>query len=100
MATTEAVGEQHNLRRALHVRHIVMLAVGGTIASGFMLASGATISLAGPAVIIPYFVAGIVSIAVCLCVAELSLQKFSAGAFAVYAQETMGHLMGFLTGWM
>jgi len=99
MATVAGVSDQKELRSALHVRHIIMLAVGGTIASGFMLASGGAIALAGPAVIIVYLLAGLVCVGVMTCLAELSLQKFTAGAFAVYAQETMGYLMGFLTGW-
>src|SRR5579872_5177 len=40
------------LRRALRVRHLVMLSVGGTIASGFLLFAGSAIGIAGPAVIV------------------------------------------------
>ena len=52
------------LRKALRLRHLIMLSVGGTIASGFLLASGGAISLAGPGVVITYLVAGLVSIGV------------------------------------
>lgn len=76
-----------------------MLSVGGTIASGFMLASGGAIALAGPGVLITYIIAGLVSVGVMACLSELSVFKFTAGGFAVYARETMGPLMGFLTGW-
>lgn len=92
-----ANGQQPALRRALKVRHIVMLSVGGTIASGFMLASGGAIALAGPGVVITYIIAGLVSVGVMACLAELSVFRFTAGGFAVYARETMGSLLGFLT---
>ncbi len=76
-----------------------MLSVGGTIASGFLLASGGAIKLAGPAVVITYIIGGGVSIGVMACLAEISIRGATASGFAKYAEETMGPLMGFLTGW-
>ncbi len=93
-----AAPEDTTLRRALKLRHLVMLSVGGTIASGFLLASGGAIKLAGPAVVIVYIVAGLVSIGVMACLAELSVHGKTASGFAKFAEETMGPLMGFLTG--
>jgi amino acid transporter, AAT family len=87
------------LVKALRIRHLIFLAVGGTIASGFYLASGAAISLAGPAVLITYVVAGLVTIGVMACLAELSVQGYSAAGFAKYAKDMFGPLIGFLTGW-
>jgi L-asparagine transporter-like permease len=93
----ETGGEQ--LRRALRVRHLVMLSVGGTIASGFLLFAGSAIGIAGPAVIISYVIAGIITIAVMACLAELCVVKPVSASFATYARDTMGPLAGFLTGW-
>jgi L-asparagine transporter-like permease len=87
------------LRRALRVRHLVMLSVGGTIASGFLLFAGSAIGIAGPAVIISYVIAGIITIAVMACLAELAVMKPVSASFATYARDTMGPLAGFLTGW-
>jgi L-asparagine transporter-like permease len=87
------------LRRALRVRHLVMLSVGGTIASGFLLFAGSAIGIAGPAVIISYVIAGIITVAVMACLAELCVQKPVSASFATYARDTMGPLAGFLTGW-
>jgi L-asparagine transporter-like permease len=91
--------EERPLRRALRLRHLIMLSVGGTIASGFLLASGGAIALAGPGVFITYIVAGLVSIGVMACLSELSVRGYTASGFAKFAEETMGPLMGFLTGW-
>ncbi|MBO0807688.1 MAG: amino acid permease, partial [Actinobacteria bacterium] len=87
------------LKRALRVRHLVMLSVGGTIASGFLLFVGSAIGIAGPAVIISYVIAGIITVAVMACLAELAVVKPVATSFAAYARDTMGPLAGFLTGW-
>jgi len=100
MTTFEAMetgGEQ--LRRALRVRHLVMLSVGGTIASGFLLFSASAIGIAGPATIISYVIAGIITVAVMACLAEMCVQKPVSASFATYARDTMGPLAGFLTGW-
>jgi L-asparagine transporter-like permease len=93
----ETGGEQ--LRRALRVRHLVMLSVGGTIASGFLLFSASAIGIAGPGVIISYVIAGIITVAVMACLAEMAVQKPVSASFATYARDTMGPLAGFLTGW-
>jgi L-asparagine transporter-like permease len=95
-SVTQAAGQ---LRRALRVRHLVMLSVGGTIASGFLLFAGSAISIAGPAAIISYVIAGIITIAVMACLAELCVMKPVSASFATYARDTMGPLAGFLTGW-
>lgn len=100
MTTFEWEGtHEGQLRRALRVRHLVMLSVGGTIASGFLLFAGSAIGIAGPAVILSYVIAGIITIAVMACLAELAVQKPVSASFATYARDTMGPLAGFLTGW-
>ena len=47
--TTEAPG----LRRELKARHLTMIAIGGSIGTGLFVASGATISQAGPGGALP-----------------------------------------------
>ena len=93
------VVESHSLHRRLHLRHLIMLSVGGTIASGFFLFSGQAFKIAGPAAVITYAAAGIISVCVMACLAELSVSRHVAGSFAIYVQETLGPLAGFLTGW-
>ena len=91
-----------DLHRRLHLRHLIMLSVGGTIASGFFLFIGSAISIAGPAVVITFAIVGLVSLAVMACLAELSVNSPTAavaGSFATYARDCLGPLAGFLTGW-
>jgi L-asparagine transporter-like permease len=88
-----------SLRRALRMRHLVTLSVGGTIASGFFLASGGTVALGGPGVVITYVIGGLVVIGVMACLSELTVQGQTAGGFAIYAQNRLGPWFGFMTGW-
>jgi len=103
MAMLEGIEQgAHELHRRLHLRHLIMLSVGGTIASGFFLFIGQAIGIAGPAVVITFAIVGLVSLAVMACLAELSVNSPTAavaGSFATYAREAMGPLAGFLTGW-
>jgi L-asparagine transporter-like permease len=87
------------LKKALRLRHLVMLSVGGTIASGFLLFAGSAIAIAGPAVLISFAIAGLITFAVMACLAELCVAKPVAASFATYARDAMGRLAGFLTGW-
>lgn len=95
----QAEPTSQSLKKVLRVRHLVMLSVGGTIASGFFLGSGGAIALAGPGVIVTYLIAGFVAIGVMACLAELTIQGQTAAGFADYATRSMGGLVGFLTGW-
>jgi L-asparagine transporter-like permease len=100
MAIREGIEvEAHTLHKRLQLRHLIMLSVGGTIASGFFLFIGSAIATAGPAVVITFAVVGVVSLCVMACLAEMSVTRAVAGSFAIYARETMGPLAGFLTGW-
>ncbi|KAG0363186.1 hypothetical protein BGZ54_008291, partial [Gamsiella multidivaricata] len=40
--------EQEGLKRDLRLRHMVMIAISGTIGTGLFLTSGSTIATAGP----------------------------------------------------
>src|SRR5438105_9109444 len=103
MAVMEGIArESHDLHRRLRLRHLIMLSVGGTIASGFFLCLGQAIGIAGPAVVITFAIVGVVRLAVMAGLAELSVNSpvaAVAGSFAIYARDTMGSLGGFLTGW-
>src|SRR5947199_6662550 len=89
--------EEHRLHRRLRLRHLIMLSVGGTIASGFFLFSGQAFAIAGPAAVITYAIAGVVSICVMACLAELSVNRAVAGCVAIHGRDTLGTLAGFLT---
>jgi L-asparagine transporter-like permease len=97
--TQNASATGGGLRRALRLRHLITMSVGGTIASGFLLASGGAVALAGPGVIVTYIVGGLVLLGVMACLSELTVQGQTAGGFAIYAQNRLGPWFGFMTGW-
>lgn len=99
MAADGSTTSGSELKRALRLRHLIMLSAGGTIASGFLLFAGSAISIAGPAAIISYIIAGVIALAVMACLAELCVAKPVSASFATYAKDTMGPLAGFVTGW-
>lgn len=86
-----------DLKHSLGIPHLVALAVGGAIASGFLLFVGQAIAIAGPAVLISYVLGGLILVAVMACLSELVIAKPRA-SFATYASDAMGPLAGFLTG--
>lgn len=100
MASDTAPGTgKTELRKALHLRHLIMLSVGGVIASGFLLFAGSALQTAGPATLLSYIAGGVITFAVMACLAELCVAKPVAASFATYARDSMGKLAGFLTGW-
>ncbi len=99
VATEEIVAGAGTLHRALKVRHLVTLSIGGTLGSGFFLGVGGALSTGGPGVAVTYLIAGLVVVGVMACLAELSVQGQTAGGFAIYAQERLGPWAGFITGW-
>jgi len=98
MAEKEGSLPPVQLQHSLGVPHLVALAVGGAIASGFLLFVGQAIAIAGPAVLISYLIGGVILVAVMACLTELVITKPRA-SFATYARDAMGPLAGFLTGW-
>jgi len=53
-------GLQEDLHRGLKERHIQLIALGGAIGVGLFLGSAAAIKVAGPSLILTYFIGGVV----------------------------------------
>lgn len=90
------------LERELTTWHQAMIAIGGTIGVGLFLGSGATIGLAGPAVVLTYVVAALVPLSLGSALAEMATVHPVSGSFGVYADRYVGGWAGFasrLTYW-
>lgn len=87
------------LMRHLHLRHLQLLMLAAVIGAGFFTGAGATVKLAGPAVIISYALGGLVGFLVMLLLAEMSASMPVAGSFQSYATLSLGRWAGFVTGW-
>ena len=95
-------GEQltDGLRRGLKPYQLSMISIGGVIGVGMFLGAGASVSLAGPAVILAYVLGGGVMFAVMLALGEMTVSRPAPGAFRVHARLALGPYAAFLVGWM
>ncbi|WP_341941637.1 amino acid permease [Microbacterium sp. LWH10-1.2] len=94
--TTTTKGLHPGLTR----RQISMMGLGGAIGAGLFVGSGQAISIAGPAVLVSYLVAGGIVVLVMAMLAEMVAARPSSGAFSSYAQKAMGRSAGSAVGWL
>jgi len=87
------------LERGLEERHIKMMAIGGAIGVGLFLGSATTIKAAGPSILLTYALAGIIIFFIMRSLGEMAVEHPVAGSFSAYANDYVGPLAGFLTGW-
>ncbi|ELF0919520.1 amino acid permease [Salmonella enterica] len=94
--TTEAPA----LRRELKARHLTMIAIGGSIGTGLFVASGATISQAGPGgALFSYILIGLMVYFLMTSLGELAAYMPVSGSFATYGQNYVEEGFGFALGW-
>jgi AAT family amino acid transporter len=79
------VRNEQVLARQLSAAQQVMMALGGAIGTGLFLASGLSVNIAGPAVILSYAIVAAVSVLLGRALAEMAVAHPTAGAFGVYA---------------
>lgn len=68
------------LARALKPRHLSMIALGGAIGAGLLVASSTAVVTAGPAVVLTYLLAGGVLVAVMQMLGEMSARSPQTGS--------------------
>ncbi|GEK33463.1 amino acid permease [Kurthia sibirica] len=91
--------KQPGLQRGLESRHITLMSLGAAIGVGLFLGSAGAIQLAGPAVLITYALGGLAIYLVMRALGEIAVENPVAGSFSRYAQDFIGPLAGFITGW-
>jgi len=90
----------HRLKRVLGPVTLTSLGVGAVIGAGIFVATGAAAkSVAGPALMISYVVAGVTCIFAALCYAEFASMAPVAGSAYTYAYTTLGELFAWIIGW-
>ena len=88
-----------NLSRGLEERHVQLIALGGAIGVGLFLGSANTINTAGPSILLGYAISGVVLFFIMRALGEMAVEQPVAGSFSAYANEYIGPLAGYLTGW-
>lgn len=88
-----------DLKRGLSQRHINMIAVGSAIGVGLFLGSASAIKSAGPSIILAYALCGAAILFIIRALGEMAVTNPVAGSFSRYANDYIGPLAGFITGW-
>ena len=96
-----ASGETDNeLKRGLSSRHLQMIAIGGAIGTGLFVASGATISQAGPGgALVAYALVGLMVFLLMQSLGEMAAKIPVAGSFQSFATRFVSPSFGFAIGW-
>ncbi|QSZ27858.1 amino acid permease [Aceticella autotrophica] len=87
-------------KSVLTVNQLILIGVGGIIGAGFFLASGLAIHTAGPIVLLDYAVSAFIMSEVFHALSEMIVANPVEGSFRVYAEEALGDIGGFLSGWV
>lgn len=88
------------LSRDLSLFTITMIGVGGMIGAGIFVLTGIAAGVAGPALILAFFLNGLVTMLTAMVYAELGSAFPEAGGGYLWVKEAMGGAQGFLAGWM
>jgi len=91
--------QQDKLHRGLEERHINMMALGAAVGVGLFLGSATAIKMAGPAIMLSYALGGAAIFLIMRALGEMAIHNPVAGSFSRYAQDYLGPLAGYLTGW-
>ncbi len=88
------------LSRSLGLFTITMIGVGGMIGAGIFVLTGIAAGVAGPALILAFFLNGLITTLTAFSYAELGSAFPEAGGGYLWVKEGLGGANGFLAGWM
>lgn len=86
-------------KRALKIRHVQLIALGGIIGSGFFLSTGAVVQEVGPSVFLAYILGGIIVYLTMLCMGELTVAIPISGSFINYTADFISPSLACGVGW-
>lgn len=92
--------EEVTLSRDLDLFTITMIGVGGMIGAGIFVLTGIAAGVAGPALVLAFFLNGLVTVFTAMAYAELGSVLPKAGGSYFWVKEGLGGAIGFLSGWM
>ncbi len=90
-----AVRNEQVLSRQLSAAQQTAMALGGAIGTGLFLASGLSVNVAGPAVILSYVIVAGISLLLGRALTEMAVAHPTAGAFGVYAGMYISPFAGY-----
>lgn len=98
--SVDEAGTGTGLRKRLGARDLIGFGVGIVIGTGIFTLTGVEAkNHAGPAVVISFVLAGVVSLLAALCYAELAASVPTAGSAYTYSYATVGEIAAWIIGW-
>jgi len=95
---TPPSGATDALQRSLGLYAVLAISVGAMIGSGIFVLPGLGFKIAGPGIILAFFLAGLVVIPAALSQSEMATAMPEAGGTYLYIDRAMGPLMGTIAG--
>lgn len=99
-ARTAAPAAAGGLRQGLRQRHMRLIALGGVIGAGLFVGSGVVIRATGPAAVLSFLAAGVLTVLIMRMLAEMTVARPALGSFYAHVRETLGLRAGFTVGWL
>ena len=90
--------DSQTLHRSLGLYAVLTISVGAMIGSGIFVLPGLAFKIAGPSVILAFFLAGLVVLPAALSQSEMATAMPEAGGTYLYIDRAMGPLMGTIAG--
>jgi APA family basic amino acid/polyamine antiporter len=97
--TTEGHADGQRLAKTLSWPHLIALGVGAIVGTGIYTLTGVGASLAGPAVILSFAIAGLVCACAALAYAEMATLIPMAGSAYTYTYASLGEIFAWVVGW-
>jgi len=88
------------LSRDLGLFDVTMIGMGAMIGAGIFVLTGVAAGAAGPALVLAFFLNGVVAALTAMAYAELGSAFPEAGGGYLWVKEALGGTQGFLGGWM
>ncbi|MFJ2028070.1 APC family permease [Streptosporangium sp. NPDC087985] len=99
-ATERWTGARHGLPKAYGRADLIVLGIGVMIGAGiFSVAGRQAATMAGPGVILSFMIAGITSLLVAFCFAELSSAMPTSGSAYTFTYVIFGEVWAWIVGW-
>jgi len=89
-----------HLSREMGLLDVTMIGVGAMIGAGIFVLTGIAAGVAGPALILAFFLNGLVALLTAMSYAELGSCYHDAGGGYLWVKEGLPKWNGFLSGWM
>jgi AAT family amino acid transporter len=91
--------QKAKLHQQLTSRHIVMIALGSSIGTGFFFGTNESIRLTGPSILLAYLLGGLMMYFIVRALGEMCVAEPSSGSFSYYAHQYIGPFAGYFSGW-